>query len=318
MNWFEANNRDVVQAVPPSKRLIHFYSFIKRRQERYLARVAHDAERYASLVDDPVLDNWKFTNVYRILDRVTQYELKHVIDDVDGRFDGMLDHMIGIYVFRMFNSIPTWEMLPEEYKYCPSKHLTDIEAFVEDKRRQGVTIYNNAYMLTPPWTFGCETRTQLFMRTLRNMLADESLHKVYSSPDLRETFGIFLRQEGFGEFLAYQFALDYSYNHFDVEYEAFVVPGIGCQRGMRRVWPGLGKELMPGILKCMAKSKLWIELLTYEGKELPLRGNDLQNCFCEYDKYCRVQSQEKARLKNAFSRKYSQLEEPYIPKAWRI
>jgi len=118
--------------------------------------------------------------------------------------------------------------------------------------------------------------------------------------------------------LAYQFALDFSYNHLMFDYEKFIVPGIGCQRGMRRVWPHLKLIELPSVLKRLTINGIpSFPVLTVDGKEFPLRGNDMQNLFCEYDKYCRVRDDGKS-IKNNFSRTLSPLEQPYIPSAWRF
>ena len=82
-------------------------------------------------------------------------------------------------------------------------------------------------MMTPPWTFGCTTRTELFLRTLKHMEDSGDLERAYNSSDMRYTYAIFRRHEGFGDFLAYQFALDFSYNHLMFDYEKFIVPEYG-------------------------------------------------------------------------------------------
>ena len=82
MDWFKANDLPVAPHLPTSKRLVDFYGFAIRRQERFLARV----NGTALVSEDPILDKWKFTNAYRILDRVSQYMAKNIIDDRANRF----------------------------------------------------------------------------------------------------------------------------------------------------------------------------------------------------------------------------------------
>lgn len=313
MDWFKANDIPVPQHLPASNRLVDFYGFAIKRQERFLARV----NGTALVSEDPILDKWKFTNAYRILDRVSQYLLKNIVDDSENLFKDSRAHRIGMFLFRLFNSIATWESIPD-YKYDALNALPAINSFIEARSSCGVSVYNNAYMMTPPWPFGCTTRTELFLRTLKRMEDSGDLERAYNSSDLRYTYEIFRRHEGFGDFLAYQFALDFSYNHVRLDYDAFIVPGIGCQRGMRRVWPKLKLSSMPSILKRLTINGIpGFSVLTVEGKEFPLRGNDMQNLFCEYDKYCRVRDDRKS-IKNCFSRSHSPLEQPYIPRAWRV
>lgn len=313
MDWHKANDLPADLYLPSSRQLTDFYGFAIRRQERFLARV----NGTPLINEDPVLDKWKFTNAYRILDRVSQYMLKNIIDDPERTFKTTRAHRIGMYLFRLFNSVETWEALPP-YKYDAYGALSLIESFIELRRSLGDTVYNNAYMMTPPWTFGCKTRTELFLKTLKRMEDSGDLEKAYKSSDMRYTYSLFRQYDGFGDFLAYQFALDYSYNLFKVDYESFIVPGIGCQRGMRRVWPQLKLIDMPRVLKRLAINGIpCFPTLTVDGKEYKLRGNDMQNLFCEYDKYCRVRYEGKT-IKSTFSRICSPLEQPYIPAAWRF
>ena len=94
MDWFKANDLPVAPHLPTSKRLVDFYGFAIRRQERFLARV----NGTALVSEDPILDKWKFTNAYRILDRVSQYMVKNIIDDKANRFEFPRAHRMGMFL----------------------------------------------------------------------------------------------------------------------------------------------------------------------------------------------------------------------------
>jgi len=72
-----------------------------------------------------------------------------------------------------------------------------------------------------------------------------------------------------------------------------------------------------------------LRLNEYEVKFRPLFGRklkpiDCQNLFCEISKYARVAHPEvkgvsgRNRIKQSYSRNYSQLPEPYFPDRWGI
>ena len=66
------------------------------------------------MTEDSILREYKFTNVYRACDRVSQYLISHVIyNDVD-RFTPR-DLLLRILVFKIFNKIETWEYLEQSY-----------------------------------------------------------------------------------------------------------------------------------------------------------------------------------------------------------
>ena len=62
--------------------------------------------------DDPILQNFKFTNVYRCLDRVSQYLLRRVI--YNGKQYEPEDMFFRILVFKHFNKCETWDLLEKE------------------------------------------------------------------------------------------------------------------------------------------------------------------------------------------------------------
>lgn len=63
----------------------------------------------APWTDDPIIQGFKFTNVYRCLDRVSQYLLSHVI--YNGKDYEPEDMFYRILLFKHFNKIETWEAI---------------------------------------------------------------------------------------------------------------------------------------------------------------------------------------------------------------
>lgn len=266
---------------------------------------------------DTVLANHKFTNCYRILDRVSQYLIREIINPVleehkvfiqaNGRLPYHVWHDLfcQVYIFKMFNKIETWKSIPKHVRQEPSAQLSELTVWA---RNYPGTLFSNAYLMAPPDGVEYRTRLGLYIGTLRKMLADHAPEKIHAmfgpSPLFQNMRGVFeyLRQfNGFGDFLAYQFALDFFYAMPRRPYlDDFVVPGPGCIRGMQKVFNGkLEKENMPAVLKEMTHNQYDLfymfdiqfpflsideERMTYEGLAL----NDFQNLFCEFDKYSRV------------------------------
>ena len=57
---------------------------------------------------DPILQRFKFTNAYRILDRTTQYLIREVLNHGDQSSEEVCFRVL---LFKLFNKIETWELL---------------------------------------------------------------------------------------------------------------------------------------------------------------------------------------------------------------
>lgn len=81
-----------------------FFEFARKRHQIYLDR---KAGRPPPWTDDPILDKYRFTNVFRELDRVTVWFRENVRDGLADKPEAILATL----VFRMFNRITTGEAI---------------------------------------------------------------------------------------------------------------------------------------------------------------------------------------------------------------
>lgn len=79
-----------------------YWRFAAARHEVYLRRLRGEPPPWTN---DPVIGTWRFTNVYRIADRVSQYLIRNVIyvgsQDAD-------EVVFRVLLFKWFNRISTW------------------------------------------------------------------------------------------------------------------------------------------------------------------------------------------------------------------
>lgn len=289
MDWHIANNVEVYpEEFDCNTRYMElFCSFAAERQAIYWRRL-RGLPRYEWTVS-PVFEKVKFTNCYRILDRNSQYlitNISNAVGDPRARFGQT-------YLFKMFNKIETWERLPEEYKH--TFDCDAIAAWCAEQQSNGYKLFGNAYMMTSPRSPLYSTRHELYLASFKQILPH--WERIMQSTTLEEPFELLKPLRGFGDFLAYQFAQDFAYGaDHTVDVDAFVVPGPGCRRGMYRVFPTYSLELLPSILKCICRRQK--ELFAAYGEDFEwlhdgthtyyLSVPDIQNLFCEFDKYCRL------------------------------
>lgn len=99
-------NKEII----PNDVLRYYFYFMQERMDIFLRK----CEGKKILTKDPILREYKFTNIYRACDRVTQYLISSVIyKDID-KFSPE-DVILRVLIFKIFNKIETWEYLQREY-----------------------------------------------------------------------------------------------------------------------------------------------------------------------------------------------------------
>src|ERR687890_2794272 len=81
-----------------------YWIFASRRQEVFERRIAGAPIPWT---DDPVLQRFKFCNVFRAADRLSQYMIQKVACADDQ--DDAADRLFRIVAFRTFSQLQTWD-----------------------------------------------------------------------------------------------------------------------------------------------------------------------------------------------------------------
>ncbi len=262
-----------------------YWRFAAERQAIFFRRLAGLPGPWTS---DPILARYKFTNVYRASDRVSQYLIRHVI--YRGKQEPA-EIFFRTILFKLFNRIDTWERLETafgEVTYTGYKfeHYDRVLTSAMDK---GERIYSAAYIMPA-----------------------EVFERLRSYPSI-------------GGFLAYQFATDLNYSPLiNFSEREFVVPGPGALNGIRKCFRSLGGLSDVEMIRVMADRQeeafrdLGLSFPTLWGR--PLQLIDCQNLFCEVDKYARVRHPDvrgatgRTRIKQHFAPALERLSVWYPPK----
>lgn len=241
----------------------------------------------------------KFTNIFRFLDRVSQ----GAVAIANATNIEPADHAAAIYLFRLFNNLETWERFP--YKFDATAHIADIQPWIDSETANGRSVYGRAYLLSSAFPY------RIYIEILQDLIESGAYITLLDSESLAEKYDTLRSYKGFGEFLAYQFALDFSYYKINVEeYDSFVIPGVGAVRGASRVFDGLSKRKLGFVMSAIAHE--WKADFKFFGWNI--KGNDIQNIFCEFDKYARIELPDMPSTKGqkrVNTRQYKVTKAPY-------
>lgn len=302
-----------------------FWRFAAERQAVYFRRVEG---RQAPWTDDSILREYRFTNAYRAADRTSQYLIRRVIYDRELPAE---DLFFRVLLFKIFNKIETWETLEDEFGELVAAEF-DVgryDAVLSALRRRGASIYSAAYIMpsgSPPFEAPRKHVSHLLL--LERMMADELPARVAATTSLGQVFVLLRSYPMMGDFLAFQYAIDLNYspltNHSEMD---FVVAGPGARDGIRKCFVTLGGLSEAELIRLIAErqneefARRGIAFRSLWGR--PLQLIDVQNLFCEVDKYARVAHPEfggwsgRTRIKRRF-RAQGSYEGSFFPPKWGI
>src|SRR5216683_6747046 len=133
-----------------------YWYFAAERQRMFERRVAGEPWPWT---DDPILREFKFCNVYRAADRVSQYMISDVAYGPDA--GDFADCAFQIVAFRTFSNIATWKGVRLELGRAP--RLADLasgafeRALGQVKARNG-GLYTGAFILCATKAFGYDEK----------------------------------------------------------------------------------------------------------------------------------------------------------------
>ncbi|MBX9403150.1 hypothetical protein K4L06_17715 [Lysobacter sp. BMK333-48F3] len=242
---------------------------------------------------DPILHEYRFTNVFRASDRVSQYLIREV-QYGEGRPQEPAEVYFRTLLFKIFNRIDTWRALEERLGRLSWKHtsLQAIEDALDEMLRSGRKIYSAAYIMPSP-KFGRDRKHSNHLILLARMMAEDMPLRMARARSLRSVYEQLLQYPGVGSFLAFQYAIDLNYSSLmDFDESDFVVAGPGALDGISKCFVK-GHSFSPGEIINMMVDRQFEEFsqrgLRFDGLfGRPLKPIDCQNIFCEISKYARA------------------------------
>jgi len=230
------NKKTVVAINPVAMRLFWYWI-----QERYQMWVRRFLEHKTVLTDDPILRDYRFTNVFRDLDRGTVWLFEKIIR-YSPTYDAQL--VFNIIAYRLINRPTTLMNLPWGYPYVNKNWgAAGWKRFEEGLREIADTdpVFGSAYIIRAGGPGSNKIReTVKRLRTISNSLPwlyDILLDK----PNLRDYWEALCKLPGIGGFIGYEIATDLTYTPFgcftpDYLQDSWCNAGPGAKRGLRRIF----------------------------------------------------------------------------------
>jgi hypothetical protein len=258
-------------------------------QERYSIFLKKEAGKKPPWTNDEILQNYRFTNIYREDDRVTawireNWRRPHSKDP---------DLWFAMCVARLFNQPSTLKAIG----YPVPFEALEFASTINRLDKAGAKIFNAAYIVS---TNGLSVKKTAYIHhevIVPLWKARERLRP--QAGDSLNSWHMTLGQmQGFGSFMTAQVIADIKYHpplNKANDWETFAASGPGSRRGLNYV-------LDRGRRDTWTEDEFRLELGRLREKLLPLfarhqmpkpHAQDVQNLLCEWSKYWRAVTEDK-------------------------
>ena len=229
-----------VRSVSPEVKVTELYDawwrFADERQRIYYRRLRGESPPWTS---NSIIAEYRFTNAFRVIDRVSQYLIKNVIFG-EGQSQSPDEVVFRILLFKLFNRIETWEVLKDRLGVLTFEDnpFSYIENVLNEQMEAGSPIYSAAYIMPTMKSKSVNTRKhKSHLDLLRIMISDHLGERLTETKSMAEGFRLLKSYPMVGDFLAYQYITDINYSEVtDFSEAEFVAPGPGAKEGLRKVF----------------------------------------------------------------------------------
>lgn len=302
-----------------------YWYYASQRQAMFEQRVAGSPPPWTT---DPILDSYKFCNVYRAADRVSQYMIRDVCyHDEDCAAH---DRVFQIVAFRTFSKIDTWRSVRDYLGRYPTLDDLATGSFTAALDHTAATnggLYTGAFILCATDAYGQGRKHLNHVELWRHMfLADNLADQILEAGSLHQVYDLLHGYPLMGDFMSYQTAIDLNYSALlNFSENAFTQAGPGALRGIRKCFVDLGDYTPTDVIKWMVErqsdemNRLGLPFHGLYGRAL--HAIDCQGLFCETDKYCREAVPDLASARRRIKARFTQTPEPislFFPPKWGI
>lgn len=266
-----------------------FMHWINERHKIYLKKKEGASPPWTR---DKILQEYKFTNVFRVYDAVTQDLMNNVITP-HLKDEDQATLLFNIMKYRFFNWPPTFYALGG---YSDAWNEKVAKKLLKEMKKRGDQIFTGAYIITnsgkkrPKTDIICEALTAAWNR--RETFVEYAC-KVNTLEMMCEALQVL---PTVGKFIAYEIVTDLRHTRMlDTARDVFTWanPGPGAKRGLNRLHNREVKRAVKDTT-CVTEMRELLEVANKKKhKHVPkLEMRDIEHSLCEFDKYMRVKQDE--------------------------
>jgi hypothetical protein len=312
----------------PSPVFKTFWTSAAERHRIYEKRVRGEAPPWT---DDPILSQYKMTNVFRAADRVSQYLIKDVIYYGN---QSPREVVFRTLLFDVFKRVDTWKLLERELGCQPSWASYDFMFYnyiLIGAKATGKKLFTGSYLMVARPKLGEDTQHGNYLRLVEQLMNDDITRGIPQCGSAEQVYLALRKYPGIGKFIGYQLLVDLMYGpHVRYTEDDFVVSGPGCDSGLRKMLgPGV-KGIETEVLRYMHEHQ---HLLASEAGTVPpelfgrqMSLGDVEMWCCETDKYARAAFPEiaaadgRAKIKTRYDdvNGAARRPVPWFPPKWGI
>ena len=176
--------------LPRDKAFRLYWQFASERHQTYMRRLSGHPDPWTQ---DPILAQYKFCNVFRACDRVTQDLLRSALYSDTANTMEPIDRIFRAIVYRFFSEPNTWAYLEDEIGPI-SVATFDESRFAEalDRRMaQGHRLYTGAFILCATQAFGYQRKHYNHAALFSSLVARDgaALRSMLNTATLRDLYG---------------------------------------------------------------------------------------------------------------------------------
>jgi hypothetical protein len=270
-------------------RTTELFHWIKERHSIYEKRRAGLPKPWTA---DPILQQYRFTNVYRELDTVTVWIANNWRNRRPADVADLPYSWFAMVVARLIN----WPDTLAELGYpvpWNSRRFVDV---LRARAARGEKVFTGAYMISAGPDAGQDKATYLADKVLTPLWEnrDKTTFRIAQGSALDDVQRILQSQNGLGSFMAAQVVADLKYTFpftLATDWASFAASGPGSMRGLNWV---CGREFEAhwneqDFRAALATLKQIVDPWLVENQLPVMHAQDLQGCLCELHKYVKVQ-----------------------------
>lgn len=263
-------------------RVKELFTWMHERHQIYVKRQRGESKPWTK---DPILQRYRFCNVYRELDTVTRW----IRENWRERHTHDADVWFAMVVARLVNWPDSLQAVGYPVPWSPQQF---VEA-MDSRKLAKLKVFTGAYMIHADAHHKGSKAAYLAEMVLTPMWND----RVLLRPRFGDTLAAFHRRltqyRDMGDFMAGQVVADTKYTDnllHSADWHRWATPGPGSMRGLSRViFSSPSHKWSQGEwYENLQQLHAAITPLQQHFTMPPLHAQDLQNCLCEFDKYERV------------------------------